>query len=104
MSRDTIEIPAQVVEKIIVLADAPDGTVETCGTRKAGFESVKHLLSSKPLKRPARRLPATAPAPAISADEEAERQLLMRRVSRNRAEEIARKTPSPDPWLDDKYD
>jgi hypothetical protein len=101
----TTEIPAPAIE-LSVGEPAPSSAKNvTRGTFRGPFEGLKHLLSAKPLRRPARRRVAQDHIPAIPGDEEVERQRLMRRMPpRSRIEEIARKTPSPDPWLDAEYD
>jgi hypothetical protein len=105
MSQTTIGIPSPATE-LSVGEPAPSNMKNvTCGTFKCSFEQLRHLLSRKPLRRPARRQAVPSHTPSRPADKEAERQDLMRRMPpRARIEEIARRTPSPDPWLDDKYD
>jgi hypothetical protein len=105
MSQTTIGIPSPAVE-VSVGEPAPSNLKNvTCGTFKGSFEELRHLLSGKPLRRPARRHASPSRTPSGPTDAEAERQALMRRMPpRGRIEEIARKTPSPDPWLDDEYD
>jgi hypothetical protein len=105
MSQTTIGIPSPATEVSVGEPAASNVMNVTRGTFKGAFEELRHLLSAKPLRRPARRRATPSHTPSGPAAEEAERQALMRRMpARGRIEEIARKTPSPDPWLDDQYD
>jgi hypothetical protein len=105
MSQTTIEIPSPATELSVGEPVTTNVKNVTCGTFEGSFEKLRHLLSGKPLRRPARRQVDRNDTLTMPADEEAARQRLMGRMPlRSRLEEIARKTPSPDPWLDDKYD
>ncbi len=106
MNHATIEIAARTItESFTVARSSSAGSTRTSATFTADFPQERNRLSGKPLRRPARRPIAPDPSSFVPADEEAERQRLMRSMPpRSRTEEIARKTPARDPWLDDKYD
>ncbi len=108
MNRATTEIAARAIgEPIAISRSCSVGDDETSGTFVAEFQMEKQRLSGKPLRRPARRRPASRSVPieTVSAEEEAARQLLQRRMPpRSRIQAIIDRRPARDPWLDDEYD
>ena len=108
MIHATTEIAARAIgEPIAISRSSTVGDNETSGTFVADFQREKQRLSGKPLPRPAPRSPASRSAPieTASAEEEAARQLLQRRMPpRSRIQAIIDRRPARDPWLDDEYD
>jgi hypothetical protein len=63
MNRATTEIAATPIEQSFNISRASSvGCTPTTGTFTDDFQAEKHRLSGRPLRRPARRLPATSSA------------------------------------------
>ena len=81
MNRATTEIAATPIEQSFNISRASSvGSTPTTGTFTDDFQAEKHRLSGRPLRRPARRLPATSSAFVESDSEKATRLLLQHKM------------------------
>ena len=69
----------------------------------ASFGAVKHLLSDRPLRRPARTSPMSDNQPS---DDEVSHQIRaeLDKLSDSRCDELAKKYPPPQSWYDEDFD
>jgi len=106
MNGATTEIAIPAIEGPFTISRS-SSTVEivTSGTLRDDFQKEKHQLSGEPLRRPARRRPASNSPYLETTSEEVARQLLRRCMPpRSRIQAIVDRRPARDPWLDDEYD